>query len=44
MIAFFLGELFDNKNDRILLAADSRQFWLIFGKTQSVITFEPYEE
>ena len=31
-IAFFIGELFESKVGIILLAADRRQFWPIFGK------------
>ena len=44
LIAFFVGELFESKVGKILLAANRRQFWLIFGKIQRLITFEPYEE
>ena len=30
--SFFVGQLFESKVGKILLAADRRQFWLIFGK------------
>ena len=32
LIAFFVSELFESKVEKILLAADRRQFWPIFGK------------
>ena len=32
LTAFFVGQLFDAKVGNILLAAERRQFWLIFGK------------
>ena len=44
LIAAFVGKLFESKIGKILLAADRRQFWPIFGKILSLITFEPYEE
>ena len=44
LIAVFVGELFESKVGKILLAADRRQFWLTFGKILRVIIFEPYEE
>ena len=35
LIAFSVGELFESKVGKILIAADGRQFWLlIFGKIQ----------
>ena len=41
---FFLGELFDSEVGNILLVADGRQFRVIFGNIQMVITFESCEE
>ena len=32
LIAFFVGQLFESKVGKILLAADRGQFWSIFGK------------
>ena len=42
-LLFSLDSYLSPKLEKILLAADRRQFWLIFGKIWSLI-FEPYEE
>lgn len=43
-VTVFLGQWFDTTVTTILLAADSKQCWLIFSKIQSAKTFAPYEK